>query len=352
MASYRVGFIMDPMEKIHVEDDTSVALMLESQRRGWDVYYLLLGGLFVQSQEAMGRGFPVRVDLRAGFEITGPATTFALSELDGVFIRKEPPFDMDYVFSTYILEMAAAETFMVNHPKGLRDANEKLFILNFPEIIPPTCVAKDPAILKSFLASVGGEIVVKPLGGKGGEGVLYLHSGDRNLSALLEISTHMGAEYVMAQRYLPEIVHGDKRVLILDGKPVGAFNRVPAAGELRGNIHAGGTCRKASLTDRDHFICGVLADSLRAHGLHFVGVDIIGGYVTEINVTSPAGIPEINGFDGTRLEADTLDFLEERFKISPQIASGSRQPPACGGSWLSPRADSDRLGESSGGAVP
>ncbi|MBI3015359.1 MAG: hypothetical protein HYY65_09940 [Candidatus Tectomicrobia bacterium] len=154
MASYRVGFVMDPMEKIHVEDDTSVALMLESQRRGWDVYYLLLGGLFVQSQEATGRGLPVRVDLRSGFEITGPATTFPLRELDAVFIRKEPPFDMDYVFSTYILELAASDTFMVNHPKGLRDANEKLFILNFPEIIPPTCVAKEPAILKSFLASV------------------------------------------------------------------------------------------------------------------------------------------------------------------------------------------------------
>ncbi|HLC26589.1 MAG TPA: glutathione synthase [bacterium] len=314
MTSYRIGFIMDPMEKVHVEDDTSVSLMLESQHRGWDVYYLLLNDLFVRSQEAMGRGTPVRVDLKSGFQVIGPVTTFPLRELDVVFIRKEPPFDMDYVFSTYILELAASKTFMVNDPKGLRDANEKLFILNFPEIIPPTCVAKDPEILKSFLASVKGEMVVKPLGGKGGEGVIYLHSGDRNLSALLELSTRSGTEYVMAQRYLPEILQGDKRVLILDGKPLGAFNRVPAAGELRGNIHAGGTCCKTSVTDRDRFICEVLDDSLRSHGLHFVGVDIIGGWVTEINVTSPAGIPEINGFEGTRLEADTLDFLEKRIK--------------------------------------
>lgn len=317
MGGRRIGFIMDPMEKIHPEDDTSVALMAAAEHRGWSVYYILLRDLSVRSGEAVARGLPVHADPKTGFDVLGSPATFPLRELDALFARKEPPFNMDYIYSTYILEMASSDSIIINHPRGLRDANEKLFILNFPDITPPTCVSKDPADLKSFLASVGGEMVVKPLDGKGGEGVLYLHSGDRNLSTLLEMSTRSGAEYVMAQRYLPEVVQGDKRVLVLNGKPIGAFNRVPAAGELRGNIHAGGTSCKAALNDRDLYICDVLADALRSRGLYFVGVDIIGGWVTEINVTSPAGIPEIDGFDGTRLADEVLDFVEGRLRALP-----------------------------------
>ena len=237
-----------------------------------------------------------------------------LKELDAVFVRKDPPFEMNYVNATWLLELASGDTFILNDPKGIRGANEKLYALNFPEAIPESIVTKDVDKLKTFLDEVGGEMIIKPLGKCGGEGVFYIKKGDKNINALFEASTQFGKEFIMAQRYIPEIKDGDKRIILINGEPVGAVSRVPQDDEHRGNIHIGGTGWKTEITDRDRELCRMIAPRLREDGLYFVGLDVIGDWITEINVTSPTCIVEINRLSGVKLEEKLIDFVEKMVK--------------------------------------
>ena len=228
-------------------------------------------------------------------------------------MRKDPPADAPYLYATMILSLAdRARTFVLNEPAGLREANEKLYALNFPGAIPPTVVTYEIPRLKRFMEEQGGEMIVKPLDGHGGEGVFHARAGDRNLNAILEAVTRFESRPIMGQRYIPEIRNGDKRLIVLNGEPLGCTLRVPRDDENRGNIHVGGNCVKAEITARDREICRMLRPRLERDGLYFVGLDIIGDYLTEVNVTSPTGIQEIDRLDSTNLEARVIDFVEAR----------------------------------------
>lgn len=311
---FKIGFIMDPLEALNPEDDTSFSIILESQRRGHRVFYIQFEDLLVHRGGAMAALQEIRVDPSFQVIRQGEKEVKPLSTLDVIFNRKEPPFNMDYIYATYILSLIGHKTFVINDPQGIRGANEKLYALNFPDVTPETCVSKNPAQLKRFLKEVGGEMVIKPLNERGGHGVLYLREGDKNINAMLEVSTQNGREYIVAQKYLPESRQGDKRILLLDGEPIGAFLRLPPEEDFRANMHVGGKATRADITEVDRHICTILSGRLQQDGLYFVGIDIIGNKVTEINVTSPAGIPEINGFNHVRLEERVVDFLEKRVK--------------------------------------
>jgi glutathione synthase len=313
MPKLKLGVVMDPIERIDPSKDTTFVLMLEAQARGHEVYYMTAPDLFVRGGAAHGRFRPVKVARAVPHYELGAPAEGPLADFDVVLMRKDPPFDIGYVFATHLLSLVdERRCLVVNRPLGLREANEKLFALYFPELVPPTLVSSDIARLKAFMEEMGGEMVIKPLEGAGGSGVFYLNRSDRNVNALLETATENGAKLIMAQRYLPEVRRGDKRVIVLDGEPIGAVLRVPREDDHRSNIHVGGRCVKTELTARDREICQALAPSLRRLGLYFVGLDIIGGYLTEVNVTSPTGVQEIDALDGVRLEAQVIDFIESR----------------------------------------
>jgi glutathione synthase len=228
-------------------------------------------------------------------------------------MRKDPPFDMKFFYATHLLSLVDSKRCVViNDARGLREATEKLYALNFPEIIPPSIVSGNIKLLKAFMDEQGGEMIVKPLEGAGGRGVLYLNRKDRNVGAILELMTAEGRVPVMAQRYLPEIRQGDKRVLALDGEPIGALLRIPQENENRANLHVGGTSAPAEITARDREICRALREPFRKLGLYFVGLDVIGGFLTEVNVTSPTCVQEIDAFDGVKLEERVVDFIEKK----------------------------------------
>jgi glutathione synthase len=310
----RFAVIMDPIQNVLIDKDTTFVFMLESQSRGHDVYYLEMSDLFVEHARALGRAR--RIELRREYrnhftfheEVTGP-----LGDFDAIFMRKDPPFDIAYLHATQILDLARQDgAFVMNNPAGLRAANEKLYALNFPSVIPPTLVTQDPNRIKDFLHELGGEMIIKPIDGHGGSGVFYVHREDRNLNSLLETATREGKEAIIAQRYLPEVRQGDKRLIVLNGAPLGCTLRVPRSDEHRGNIHVGGTCIKAEVTARDREICREVGPRLRQEGLYFVGLDIIGDYLTEVNVTSPTGVQEIDTLNNVRLEANVIDFVEHQ----------------------------------------
>jgi glutathione synthase len=313
----RFAFVMDPIERILPDQDTSFVFMLESGARGHEVYYLGVDDMWLHRAVPHAR---VRRAAVMRPTATSPAHHQLFEEretrldwFDAVFMRKDPPFDMAFFFATHLLGLIdPARTFVINSPRGLRDANEKLYALNFPDVIPPSLVTSNMPRLKQFMTELGGEMIIKPLDGAGGAGVFHLHQGDRNLNSILESATDFGRRPVMAQRYLAEIRQGDKRIIVLDGEPLGAVLRVPRDDETRGNIHVGGSTAKTPLTERDRAICARLAPRLRADGLWFVGLDVIGEWLTEVNVTSPTGIQEINALDGVRLEAKVVDFVERR----------------------------------------
>jgi glutathione synthase len=311
--AYRFLFIMDPIEQILPDKDTTFVFMLESQARGHAVYYCGVTDLFARHGAPHARFRRAEVvravpHYRRFEERTEPLTWF-----DAIFMRKDPPVDLTYLFATHLLSLLdPAATLVLNNPRGLRDANEKLYALHFPSVIPPSIVTCDIERLKEFLDELGGEMVIKPLDGCGGSGVFHVRRSDRNLNALLEMSTDNGRRLIMGQRYLHQIRHGDKRLILLDGAPIGATLRVPREDEHRGNIHVGGTCVATDITPRDHLIANTLAPRLRQDGLYFVGLDIIGDHLTEVNVTSPTGIQEINVLNGVRLEAPVVDFVEQR----------------------------------------
>ena len=312
--AYKFAFVMDPLDGVLPDKDTTFAFMIESLARGHEVYFVALADLFASGHRAFVRARRCEV-MRAApyYRFLDDGTEYALEEFHAIFMRKDPPADADYLFATMLLSLAdSRRTFVLNRPSGLREANEKLYALNFPGAIPPTLVAQDLTRLKKFMIEQGGQMIVKPLDGHGGESVFLASAEDRNLNAILEAVTRFGSRMVMAQRYLTEIRDGDKRLIVLNGEPLGCTLRVPRDDENRGNIHVGGNCVKAEVTARDREICRMLRPRLERDGLYFVGLDIIGNYLTEVNVTSPTGVQEIDRLDEVNLEARVIDFVEER----------------------------------------
>ena len=310
--SLRFGFLIDPIESLIVGHDTSLAFMLECQRRGHEVHYFEQRELEYRDGRVVAAAKRVELQRVKGdhYRVVQEAR-LDLSTLDVIFLRKDPPVDVEYLHATQLLELAAGPL-LVNEPAGLRDANEKLYVLRYPDLIPKTLVSRSLAELRAFLMDLGGEMVIKPIDGFGGRGILHLRAGDRNLNSLLELATAGGAQAIVAQQYLPASREGDKRIVLVDGEPLGAMMRIPQDDDVRGNLAAGGRSAKSALTDREREICRRLAPDLRARGLHFVGLDVIGGFLTEVNVTSPTGVEEINTFDEIAIERLMIDFVERK----------------------------------------
>ncbi len=314
--AYKFAFVMDPLEAVLPDKDTTFVFMLEALRRGHELYHVGLKGLYAQGHQGFAHARRCEVARSPSlphFRFLDGGAPYPLEAFDAIFMRKDPPADAPYLYATMILSLADRNrTFILNEPAGLREANEKLYALNFPGAIPPTIVTYEIPRLKRFMEEQGGEMIVKPLDGHGGEGVFHAHAGDRNLNAILEAVTRFESRPIMGQRYIPEIRSGDKRLIVLNGEPLGGTLRVPRDDEHRGNIHVGGNCVKAEITPRDREICRMLRPRLERDGLYFVGLDIIGNFLTEVNVTSPTGIQEIDQLDAANLEAKVIDFVESR----------------------------------------
>jgi glutathione synthase len=312
--AYKFAFVMDPLEAVLPDKDTTFVFMLEAIKRGHELYHVGLRGLYAQGHQGFAHARRCEV-MRAQphHRFLDEGAPYPLEAFDAIFMRKDPPADAPYLYATMLLSLADRHrTFILNEPAGLREANEKLYALNFPGAIPPTVVTYEISRLKRFMEEQGGEMIVKPLDGHGGEGVFLARTDDRNLNAILEAVTLFETRPIMGQRYIPEIRNGDKRLIVLNGEPLGCTLRVPRDDEHRGNIHVGGNCVKADITPRDREICRMLRPRLERDGLYFVGLDIIGDFLTEVNVTSPTGIQEIDRLDGANLEAKVIDFVESR----------------------------------------
>ena len=316
--SVHLGVVMDPIARINIKKDTTFAMLLAAQQRGWSLSYMEQGDLLLRDGRVSARMRALRVqdDTEKWFEFTG-AESAALDTLDVILMRKDPPFDMEYLYTTLLLERAeAAGVRVVNKPQALRDCNEKLFTAWFPQCTPPTLVTRDAYALRAFLAEHD-DIILKPLHGMGGASVFRLRSGDPNINVVIETLTHHGGGFIMAQRFIPEISEGDKRILMIDGEPVPyALARIPAPGETRGNLAAGGRGVGVPLSARDRWICAEVGPQLRARGLLFVGLDVIGDYLTEINVTSPTCVRELDTLYGLNIADSFLAVVEK------QVASG------------------------------
>ena len=308
-----VAIQMDPIEAVNIDADSTFALAIEALRRGHTLYHYLPRDLILRAGRLLARARPLFVQRVAGDHCRlGPVETIDLGTVDLVLMRQDPPFDMAYITATHLLEHIAAETLVLNDPVEVRNAPEKLFVTRFPDLMPPSLITSDRDEIRAFRAEHG-DIVIKPLFGNGGAGVFHVDPADDNLNALLEMFTQLYREPIVVQRYLPEVRQGDKRIILIDGRAAGAVRRVPGAGEARANLHVGARAEQASLSAREHEICAAIGPELRARGLVFVGIDVIGDYLTEINVTSPTGIQEIGRFDGVCLEAQLWDAFEARF---------------------------------------
>lgn len=314
MMDIKLGVVMDPIAAINPKKDSTLAMLLAAQRRGCELYYMELGDLGLRDGEAYGwmRRVTVHDDLDRWYEI-GAHATQPLAALDVILMRKDPPVDSEYLYATYMLELAeAAGTLVLNKPQSLRDCNEKLFTAWFPQCTPPTRVTRSAAEIRAFLQQHG-DIILKPLHGMGGHAIFRLHSGDHNINVVIETLTQLGSRYIMAQRYLPEIRDGDKRILMIDGELVPyALARIPAPGETRGNLAAGGSGKGVALSERDRWIAAEVGPVLRQKGLAFVGLDVIGDYLTEINVTSPTCIRELDALYGLDIAGQYLDRIAAR----------------------------------------
>ena len=310
--SLAVAIQMDPIETININADSTFALALEGQKRGHALFHYLPSALALKNGRVMARVRPLQVRRELGNHATlGDEVLVDLATMDVVLMRQDPPFDMAYITATHLLEHIHPKTLVVNDPVHVRNAPEKLLVTHFEGLMPPTLITADRQQILDFRSEYK-DIVLKPLFGNGGSGVFHITPGDENLNALLELFTQLYREPVIVQQYLPEVRLGDKRIILVDGKAAGAVNRVPASGEARSNLHVGGRAVKAELTSRDREICDAIGPTLRERGLIFVGIDVIGNYLTEINVTSPTGIQEINRFDGSRLEKQIWDAIERR----------------------------------------
>ena len=303
---------MDPVAGIDIDADSTFALALEAQARGHRLWHYLPGALALDGGAVLASARPLEVRRERGRHFSlGAAETLDLASLDVVLMRQDPPFDMGYVTATHLLERVHPGTLVVNDPAQVRNAPEKLFVTEFPGLMPETLIASDRERIRAFRERHG-DIVVKPLYGNGGAGVFHIGADDENLNALLEMYEEFYREPAVVQRYLPEVRDGDKRIILVDGEPAGAVNRVPPAGEARSNMHVGGRPEAAALDARDREICAAIGPALKARGLLFAGIDIIGGLLTEINVTSPTGIQEIDRFDGANLAGRIWDAIEAR----------------------------------------
>jgi glutathione synthase len=304
---------MDPIESINIDADSTFMMALEGQRRGHALFHYLPQHLSFRNGRLYARVRPLEVRREYGNHFSfGSEQTIDLATMDLVLMRQDPPFDMAYITATHLLEHIQAGTLVVNDPVHVRNAPEKLFVTHFPDLMPPTLITSDKAEVLSFRAEYK-DIIVKPLFGNGGAGVFHLKPDDENLGSLLEMFTQLYREPVIIQKYLPEIRQGDKRIILIDGEPGGAVSRIPVSGEARANFHAGGGAQKTTLTSRERDICAAIGPTLREKGLVFVGIDVIGDYLTEINVTSPTGIQEINKLDGVQLEVTLWDAMERRY---------------------------------------
>jgi glutathione synthase len=308
----RTLFVMDPLDRINVAGDSTYMLMRETTARGHEAAWCRPADLYVIGGRTHARLQRVRTFAAPPHFHCDDWTDASLGDFDVVWMRKDPPFDMEYIFATYLLEKVPSTTLVLNDPAAIRSHNEKLFANEFVEFSPPTLISRDAARIAAFSSAAPDRIVLKPWDGNGGRGVLVAQKGDRNLRAMIEVLTQEGRTALIAQHYLPAIAEGDKRILLVDGEPVGAMLRVPGADDHRGNMHVGATVQATTLTPADRRICEVLSPRLKSLGLLFVGIDVIGGFLTEINVTSPTGIQEINRLDGVRIEAQVLDATAAR----------------------------------------
>ncbi|MEQ9641576.1 MAG: glutathione synthase [Alphaproteobacteria bacterium] len=311
--SLAVAIQMDPIEPVDIDADSTFALALEAQERGHALFHYLPSALSFKHGRVIAKARPLSVRHERGNHASlGAFETLDLAGVDVVLMRQDPPFDMAYITATHILEHIHPQTLVVNDPIHVRNAPEKLFVTHFPDLMPPTLITSDIDEVKAFRAKHE-DIIVKPLFGNGGAGVFHLKPGDENLGALLEMFTQASREPIIVQRYEPAVREGDKRIILIDGKAAGAINRVPAAGEARSNMHVGGRPEKSALTKRDRDICHAIGPTLAERGLIFVGIDVIGDYLTEINVTSPTGIQEAGRFDNSNLAGLIWDAIEKRF---------------------------------------
>lgn len=311
----KLGIVMDPIQRINIQKDSSFAMLLAAQARNWEIYYMEQHGLYMQLDRAFARmqRLQVKDDARDWFALQ-QARIEELATLDVILMRKDPPFNMNYIYTTYMLEQAQkAGVLVINNPQALRNVNEKFYITHFPQCIAPTIVTSDIQILSEFVTHHDSTIV-KPLDGMAGQGIFRLSANDPNKMALLESTTRLGTQHVMAQKYIAEITEGDKRILLVDGKPIPyALARIPARGEFRGNLARGGSGKGVELSERDRWICEQVGSKLKDLGLYFVGLDVIGDYLTEINVTSPTCIRELDSLYNISIGAQLMDVIE-RYK--------------------------------------
>ena len=308
----RVAVQMDPIASINIDGDSTFALMLEAQARGHALWHYHVRDLALVGGRVLAHAQPVEVRRVKGDHFTlGAPVELDLGQVDVVLMRQDPPFDMAYITATHILEHIHPKTLVVNDPASVRNAPEKLFVTHFPDLMPETLISADIRQIRRFREKHA-DIILKPLFGNGGAGVFHVKPEDPNLNALLEMFTERSREPLVVQRYVPDVRKGDKRIILVDGVAMGAINRVPAAGEARSNMHVGGRPEPTTLTDREREICDAIGPELKKRGLIFVGIDVIGGYLTEINVTSPTGLQEIARFDGIHLERATWDAIEAK----------------------------------------
>ncbi len=308
----KVAVQADPMESFHIEGDSTFALMLEAQKRGHSLFHYHVKTLAWKDGTVSAAGQPVMVrDVKGAHFTAGETRRIDLAAQDVIHMRQDPPFDMGYITATHLLEMIHPKTLVVNNPAEVRNAPEKLFILNFKDLMPPTLITRDVSELEAFRREHG-EIILKPLYGNGGAGIFKTAHDDQNFSSLVEMFTALFKEPFIAQKYLPEVRMGDKRIILVDGKPVGAINRVPALHDHRSNMHVGGKAAATEITRREHDICEAIGPDLKKRGLLFTGIDVIGDYMTEINVTSPTGIRQVKAFGGADIAALIWDAIEAK----------------------------------------
>jgi glutathione synthase len=312
----KVAIQMDHVSTIDIDGDSTFVLGLEAERRGYALWHYTPKDLVFRDRKVMARAQPMKLRREKGNHFTlGSEEMLDLATMDVVLLRQDPPFDMSYITTTHLLEHIHPRTLVVNDPAHVRNAPEKLFVTHFDNVMPPTLITTDPRAIKEFWKDHK-DIILKPLFGNGGAGVFRVRPDDENFNSLLEMFSQRSREPVIAQRYLPEVRQGDKRIILIDGKAAGVVNRVPAEGEARSNMHVGGKAVKAELSKRDREICDIIGPALAQRGLIFVGIDVIGDYLTEINVTSPTGLQQIDRFDGVSLEAEIWDRIEVRYQES------------------------------------
>jgi len=318
----KLAFIIDPIAKLNPRHDTTVALMEGTQAHGHEVWICEMHELTIIKGEPWATLHKVEltpvklinnhwVSDHNWYQIL-EKKLMPLGEFQAVWMRKDPPVNVPYLYATYILDLVPKTTLVLNNPQGLRNANEKVYALHFQSVIPETIVTQEKTVIQEFVEKKGAA-VLKPLGGKAGEGILFIKDNDPNFNSLIEISTKQGQEPIMVQEYLPSAKEGDKRIILLNGEPLGALNRIPTGSDFRGNMAVGGRIAKVDITPREREICEIVAPKLKAEGLYFVGLDIIGGYLTEVNVTSPTCVREINLFNQSCLEQEVIEWIERQF---------------------------------------